>query len=290
MRCIEGACRSARILALVLTGVAGCGPALTEKGRYTLLHPTPRAHMREMSTDRPDATESPYTVDAGHVQVELSLFDLAHDQHRGVETTTLAVLPSNLKLGVLNDVDVQLVLTPYLRESIEGEGDGDDASDGFGDDTQIRVKVNLWGNDGPGPSAMAIMPFVEFPTGSGELSNDHVEAGLILPYALALPAEIGLGLMAEVDLVWDDETSDYDAELLHTAEVGRDVPGIPRLGSFVEYIGVARDVPRGAYQTFARAGLAYALSDDWVLDCGATLGITADAEDVSGFVGMSFRR
>ena len=42
-----------------------------DKSIYTLFHPTPREWMREMSTDRPDQTESPNTVDAGHFQVEL---------------------------------------------------------------------------------------------------------------------------------------------------------------------------------------------------------------------------
>src|SRR4051794_35141958 len=41
----------------------------TNKCRYTLFNPTPRKQMREMATDRPDKTESPYTVDAGHVQI-----------------------------------------------------------------------------------------------------------------------------------------------------------------------------------------------------------------------------
>ncbi|WP_375396658.1 hypothetical protein [uncultured Sphingomonas sp.] len=36
-----------------------------DKSQYTLFDPTPRAAMRPFSTDRPDTTESPYTVDAG---------------------------------------------------------------------------------------------------------------------------------------------------------------------------------------------------------------------------------
>ncbi len=36
-----------------------------DKGSYNLFKPTPREFMRGMSTDRPDQTESPYTVDAG---------------------------------------------------------------------------------------------------------------------------------------------------------------------------------------------------------------------------------
>ncbi len=40
------------------------------KQRYNLFHPTPKDSLREMDPDRPNVTESPYTVDAGHVQYE----------------------------------------------------------------------------------------------------------------------------------------------------------------------------------------------------------------------------
>lgn len=40
-------------------------PVPPDKRNYTLFNPTPTAQMREMSTDHPDKTESPYTVDAG---------------------------------------------------------------------------------------------------------------------------------------------------------------------------------------------------------------------------------
>lgn len=48
-----------------------------DKRQFTLFNPTPDKLMREMSTDRPDTTESPYTVDAGHFQFELDLAEYA---------------------------------------------------------------------------------------------------------------------------------------------------------------------------------------------------------------------
>ena len=37
-----------------------------DKSVYHLFNPVPREYLRGMNTDRPDQTESPYTVDAGH--------------------------------------------------------------------------------------------------------------------------------------------------------------------------------------------------------------------------------
>src|SRR5688572_22582399 len=66
---------------------AGEGAA-ADKSAYTLFNPTPRELMREMSTDRPDVTESSKTVDAGHVQVELSFGDYVRDEQDGVKSET----------------------------------------------------------------------------------------------------------------------------------------------------------------------------------------------------------
>ncbi len=189
-------------------------------------------------------------------------------------------------------MDVQFVFTPYVREEAEADG-GEDSEAGFSDDTQIRLKINLWGNDGPHPTfgdtAFAVMPFIKFPTGSGDLSNDRLEGGVILPLAIALPGEFGLGLMAEVDLVYNEAEGDYGIDFVHTATIGHAIPGIDNLGGYVEYIGIAPRDTGGTYQAIASGGLTYALTDDWVLDFGGSVGISDSADDFGVFVGTSFR-
>jgi hypothetical protein len=59
------------LLVVVLSSAAASEPV--DKSGYHLFHPTPRDLMRPLSTDRPDQTESPYTVDAGHFQIEMDL-------------------------------------------------------------------------------------------------------------------------------------------------------------------------------------------------------------------------
>lgn len=260
-----------------------------DKSGYTLFDPTPRELMREMSTDRPDTTESPYTVDAGRFQVEISLVDYTRNDDVGERTDRVSILPTNLKIGLLNNVDIQFVLTPYVRQ----QSNLDDDAKGFGDDTQIRLKINVWGNDvadpAPGATAMAVMPFVKFPTGAGDLTHDHVEGGVILPLAVALPGGFGLGLMAEFDLVYNEAEEDYGIEFVHTATISYDIPGVENLGAFVEYIGIAPYDTGTTYQAACSAGLTYALSGDWVLDFGGTVGLSDDADDFTLFVGTSFR-
>ena len=76
------------------------------KSGYSLFHPTPVSEMREMSTDRPDQTESPFTVDAGHLQIEMDLINWTHDHSGGAVTDSMAFAPVNFKIGLTDNVQL----------------------------------------------------------------------------------------------------------------------------------------------------------------------------------------
>jgi hypothetical protein len=247
-----------------------------DKSNYNLFNPTPRDQMREMSTDRPDTTESPYSVDAGHVQIETTLFGFGKDG--GVESYSFG--ESNFKLGLTNRTDLQLVVPFYERQ----EG-GEDDDDGFGD-LQVRWKWNLWGNDG-GDTALALMPFVKAPTASHDLGNDKVEGGLIIPLAVSVSERIGFVFMAEFDIVHDDVGGDYEMDFVNSVTFPFDIT--ERLGGYLELVSVATTHEDGEWEGYADAGLTYAVSDDFVLDAGVVVGVNDAAEDFAPFVGFSVR-
>lgn len=254
-----------------------------DKSGYTVFNPTPRELRRDLSTDRPDLTESPYTVDAGALQVEWSFIDYTIERgDRAGTIRTLAVAPVLIKLGLLNSVDLQLGLEPWTRQA-GGGGDEQPALEGFGD-TVVRLKVNLWGNDA-GESALALMPFVSFPTGADGLSAGGVEGGLIVPFALALPNDFSLGLMAEFDLLRDGDRRVID--FLHTATIGRPIAG--NLAGFVEYAGFANLNRAEPYRAYLNTGLTLGLSADVQLDAGVRIGVTSAADDFGVFAGLSLR-
>jgi hypothetical protein len=241
-----------------------------------------------MSTDRPDMTESPYTVDAGHFQLELSVLDYTRDRgnDEGVTAESLAIMPMLLKAGLLPNLDLQLGLDPYTRQRSKERASGarEDA-EGFGD-ILIRAKLNLWGNDA-GSTALAVMPFVKFPTAGSGLGTGNVEGGLIVPFAVALDEHWSLGLMAEVDLVQSSDGQGLDVELLHTATVGRPIVG--ELAGFVEYAGVLALEGDGPYRAFFNTGLTYGLTPNVQLDAGVRVGLNRAAEDLGVFAGVSLR-
>jgi hypothetical protein len=273
---------------LLLSGLATilASPALAQpvdKSQYHLFNPTPRELMRPLSADRPDITESPHTVDAGHVQLELSFFEYLRDG----DLRAYSVMPTNIKIGVLNNIDFQFFIQPYVHQrDADPNTPGRFTTDsGFGD-IQLRSKINLWGND-EGATAMAIMPFVTLPTASGELGAGRVEGGLILPFGMSIGEDVDLGLMAEFGAIYDRDRDAYDFQFLHTAALGRDLIG--PLGGYVEYVGIASTAPGARYQVLLGLGLTYALSADWVLDAGVNLGLAGGAPDFNPFIGMTVR-
>lgn len=237
--------------------------------------------MRDMDTDRPDTTESPYSVDAGHFQLEMSFFDYRQDREGSLQSESWAFGLMNFKVGLTNNTDLQLVFNSYAEDKTR-DGSITDKVSGFSD-IMVRVKTTLWGNDG-GTSALALMPYVKIPTDTG-ISNGEWEGGLIMPLGFTLSDRVYLGLMAVGGYVSDAESGDSGFEWLHSATLGIDLT--EQLGSYVELVGLA-----GAdtdYQAFFNTGLTFSVNENLTFDSGVRIGLNAAAEDVGVFTGMSIR-
>lgn len=261
-----------------------------DKSQYHLFNPTPRAYLREMSTDRPDKTESPYTVDAGHFQIEsdLVVYEHDHDTANGSDfrgdSWSFATL--NFKAGLCNFSDLQMILFPYSRIRSDDRIAGTVGhQSGFGD-ILTRLKVNLWGNDS-GATAGAIMPYVKWPTSQDKLGNRSIEGGVILPIAFELPAGFSAAAMTEFDWLQNSATSDYHAEFVNTLTVSHNLVG--KLDAFVEFFALISAEQSSPWIGTLDFGFTYALNSDTQLDAGAYIGLTKSAPDIAPFLGFSVR-
>lgn len=282
------------VVALSLTFASAQGLAAEtsppDKSQFHLFNPTPRERMRELSTDRPDKTESAYTVDAGHFQIEMDVLNYSYDRHNPVKANerveTVGIAPMNLKLGLRNNVDLQVVMEPYTSVRTQDLTTGMvQRQRGFGDIT-VRSKINLWGNDG-GDTALALMPFLKLPTNQDGLGNDSVEGGLIVPLAVSLPRGWGMGLMTEVDFVRDEAGGGYHTEFINTVTFAHDLTD--KLGGYVEFFSLVSTESKSDWVGTIDLGLTYALTDDIQLDAGVNLGVTRRADDINPFLGISWR-
>ena len=263
-----------------------------DKSHYNLFHPTPRDQMREMSTDRPDKTESPYTVDAGHFQFEADVLSFSLDRENpersDEQVKSYAIMPVNFKIGLTNRIDIQFVFETYNIVHTRGRNeDGirtSEYQDGFGDIT-TRLKFNVIGNDG-GKLALGIMPYIKIPTNQDHLGNGHVEGGVIVPVGYELPRGFSIYAMTQLDIVWDDDHNKYFQQFVNTVTVGHKLIG--NLDGYVEFFSAfnSRGTP---WEGTVDAGLTYGATENIQLDIGCNFGVTRAADDYNPFIGISIR-
>lgn len=264
--------RSSSVISALLL-LTGSALQASQDGKWSLLNPVPAASMREMSTDRPDTTESPFTVDPGHYQLEMSFFDYSRDEGGNSEVWSFGQI--NFKAGLLPNTDLQLLFDAWTEERTSK------TNSGFGDVT-LRLKQNLWGNSG-GTTALALMPYIKIPTGA-ELSNGEWEGGLIVPLGIKLTDRISVALMAEMDIV-SDESGGHEFEWVHSATMG--IGLTDRLGMYVELVGIAGE--QIEYQALFDTGVTFSVTDNVIVDAGVRIGMNRAAEDFAVFSGMSIR-
>jgi hypothetical protein len=293
MRSIAWCARSAAIISLVATAASAHAAdqiSGDSKDQFTLLSPTPADKMRDMSTDRPDSTESPFTVDAGHIQFETTLFGYTKSKPDsfGVVTQSYDVGTTNVRLGLTNKTEINFIWQPYgvvhtrdpvMSTRVSGIG-------GF----TMRAKFNLWGNDSfekPGATAMALLPYVNLPTVRNGVGPDYVEGGLIVPFAVKLSDKLSLGVMTVFDVVHNSDRSGYHVEYVNSASLAYE--WTEQFSTYYEVLTrVGTRDPRGGIVMLG-TGLTYALKKNLQLDAGVNFGVTRAADRINPFVGVSMR-
>jgi hypothetical protein len=271
------------ILALMAAFPAAKCFAQDAAPKFSLFKPVPKEQMREMETDRPDVTESAYTVDAGHFQYETFLLDYTKQFSTSSRTNTYTLNELNLNMGLTGSTALQVLLDSYVIETEQEFGTTvKTTNQGIGDLT-LRLKQNLIGNDG-GNFALALLPYLKLPTANYKDGN-RTEAGLIVPMQIKLPAKWTLGTQVEVDRLQDDDEHALHTEFLQTLtlshELFKDLNGIGE--TYYTYA-----FKKHEWTNYVNAALQYAVNTNCKVDAGVNYGLQHEAER-SFFLGMAIR-
>jgi hypothetical protein len=279
--------------AAVLLLLPNSGAVGADKNQYWLFNPTPDRLLREMTTDRPDITESPFTVDAGHVQFETTLVGYARsapDQERTV-TDEFEFATTNMRIGITNSAEIDLVWQPYGTVRIR-QADPLRIFDQSGiGRLNFRAKVNLWGNDSfekPGATALALLPFVMLPTDRHNgISPEFVAGGIIVPLAVKLSEKWEITLNGGLAHLREDAESGYHTEYFASASFSYDWS--EKFGTYYEIAGRFNTENTRGDPVVLGTGFTYKLTKDIQLDAGVNVGVTPAADRINPFVGLSVR-
>lgn len=258
---------------------------------YTLFNPVPDDKLRPMSTERPSKTDSPFTVDAGHLLIETSL--ASHTRNNDCISGTCAKTrqttdgaTTTFRLGLTQSLDAQVIFDAYRDFDNLDKGTGTRTSkNGFGD-TYLRLKYNITGNDS-GALAVAALPFVKLPTNQDDLGNNDSEWGVELPFYYAFTTEWGVGGMTQFNILREQADSGYYMGYINSLYVSHNFTS--DLSSYAEIYTYKPDTSGGEWQNTLDFGVVYALTPSWRIDTGVNIGISNAADDLSFFAGTAYR-
>ncbi|MGE3727234.1 MAG: transporter [Candidatus Sericytochromatia bacterium] len=278
--------------------------SLLNKHQFHLFNPVPSDMMRPMSTDRPDKTESAYTVDAGHFQFEGDLLSLILNQDTESSGFDLLIAPTNLKFGILNNLDFHVIILPVNWNRNTQLSDSKTTDTWSFGDMLLRMKYNLWGNDG-GQTALAVMPFLKLPTSSSTTINNLLEGGVVLPFAWDIGNNWGFGAQLQMDIASNQEAlsphpeldprhgsdsqtpAGYHPEFSFAATIGYDFTD--EIGAFIEIFGGMSTLAPTEFLSTFDAGVTWSPTPNMQWDMGVYLGLTANAPRFTPFIGLSHR-
>ncbi len=260
-----------------------------DKSQYTLFNPAPANCLREFDPDRPDVTDSPFTVDAGHVQFESGLFSyaLSRPDQQGVVTEEFDILDTDIRLGITNYAEIDLDVPPLDIEHTRFAISRFDTWKSGPGPLELQAKLNFYGNDSfekPGSTALGLIPRLDIPTVIG---GDHVEGGVAVPFAIKLSEKAELEMMTEYDFVHNEEGSGYHVEYLNSGSLSYD--WTEKISTYFEVATLfGTQDPLGGIVTLD-TGVLYKFGDDWCFDVGTNFGVTRTSDRVDATVGLSKR-
>ncbi len=260
-----------------------------DKSGFSLFDVTPTADLRSFCTDRPTKSTSPCTVDAGHWQIESDLVNVTIDRSGGLDTTTWLVTNPTLKVGLTNTLEAELNIAPYEIVTVRDRASGvSTRMTGVGD-LFAKLEWNLIGDDG-GAVAFALSPFVKIPTASHGLGNGAVEAGMIAPINVNLPANWSLTIDPEVDLLenaaGDGRHANVSGLLSLSRPVSKQVTLSAEIWSDIDFDPVGR---RTQYSSDFGAAWIPRAQPNLQFDCGVNFGLNRETPPAQIYLGVSRR-
>lgn len=267
------------------------GEVYAAEGHH-LFNPTPDDQLRPMTTERPSKTDSAYSLDAGRVQVETNLFGYVRndDCTDGTCTDTRQRYfggSTNLRIGLLDNTDIQFITDLYREINLHDEtADTTSKRSGIGD-TQVRLKVNLIGNDPSTDFSLAVLPYVKIPTNQDDMGNDRYEGGIGLPFNLNFDGGWSLGGMTQYNLISQPDETGYDSAYANSLIVGKSFA--EKWSGYTEVYTYKADQSGARWQNTAGVGAIYSVTDNFKVDANLHLGLSDAADDTNFFVGTAYR-
>ena len=241
-----------------------------------------------IETERHDFTQSAFTVGRGVVQLESGYTYIFNDDHGEIESSH--TFPEMmLRVGLSEDIEFR-VRWNYVWQFI------DEAPDRIGsEDLRYSLKFQMTRQSGFLPSS-ALELRGTAPTGAEEFSTKQVEFSFdyIYEWKLSRGATVagstgfGTNGFADFGLVGEEPTADRFNAMSQSAVIGFELTESST--AYAEWYGIFSDGRKDEFViSVFNVGVDHYVTDNFVLDWRAGIGLSDDADDFFTGVGGGYR-
>lgn len=227
-------------------------------------------------------TESTRTVAPGRFLLEMDALSLTFDEEDGDRLTAVAAAKTFITTGLTSSWDVQVGIELFLSQRITSSS-LKERNTGLGD-LYLRTKWKFYEDESLGVSA-AVIPYVKFPTNSGDVGNDAAEGGIIVPWEASLGSGSVFNAMAGIDLARNDDDDGYDTYWYSSASVT--LPLTSSLRAYGEGY-MAKSSGGAPWEAVVGAGVLYSLNPFMSWDVAVYRGLSRGAADWNPVVRFNF--
>ena len=258
---------------------------------YDFFHPAPADKLRDFNPDRPSQFTGPFTVNPGHVQLEMDLANYTVDRHNSerarVDVDQWNGASFDLRIGLTSRTEIDFLYEGYLNlRTRDREARSSSVQSGFGDLT-ILCKYAICGDDG-GTFAFGILPYLKIPANTANLGNKRVEGGVELPLAINLPYGFQTGVQTEFDAVRNEADTRFEAAFTNVAFLSYSFLQ-KKLTLYGEFYSRVNAGPDSEVVSLIDTAVIYNVGKNAEVDFGCNFGVTRAAPDYHPFAGFTVR-
>jgi hypothetical protein len=226
-------------------------------------------------------TDTPQTIAPGKFFLRMDALTLGvnRDTDGPNKYTALGLASSILSIGLTPTVDVQFGAQFFVRQTYQYQGTNSSRS-GWGD-TSFRTKWTFWRSPG-GEAAAAVIPYVKLPSKTTGIGNNHLEGGLIVPWALQLGPGSEAGAMFQWDQLRNDANNGYDARWFVSGFARQHLVG--GIGAYAETTLAVSSASSSSFAGTIGGGVTVDFSKGLQLDYGLSRGLGGRATDWTGVI------
>lgn len=230
---------------------------------------------------RAQVTDTPQTIEPGKffLRMDAVTVGVNRDSTEANRYTALGLASSILSIGMTKNVDVQFGAQFFVRETYQYRGTNSTRS-GWGD-TSFRTKWTFWRSP-QGDAAAAVIPYVKIPSKVTGIGNNHIEGGVIVPWAMQLGPGSEAGAMFQWDQLRNDANNGYDSRWFASGFARQHIVG--GFGAYAEATMAVSSASASSFAGTLGGGMTFDFSKLFQADYGLSRGLGGRATDWIGVV------